>query len=142
MEDALEGKAGKLFTLKNGKQMEAGLAMAAWQTLQNFQLQHPDLFQVLLSIAQERPDGAAPEAVTRIKTTTYFMTGDAVRPDIRDVLLSAYQETSEGAVLVNPIQFANADEAREIEQLEKQGVSRMLRELNMRGEKDPGSSKG
>ena len=58
--------------------------------------------------------------------------------DMQNVLLSAYQETTEGPVIVNPFQLTSPQDAAELSRSESKGIDRLLRRLRQQGgdEKD------
>jgi hypothetical protein len=137
-EEWLADEERKQYTLKNGQQIEGRRGCLALLDLKGLLEQSPQFFRALLAIVQGRLEDASPEAVAYLKDCGYLRadTG-AVRADIPDVLLSAYQETPEGPVLVNPFKFNSTDEAREVEQSEKTSIDWLIRELRKDGGKGP-----
>jgi hypothetical protein len=119
------------FTLKSGGKTSAIGGHFAVLHLQALLDQSPDDFRALLAIARGQPQDAAPECVERLKRGLLLhpRTGEIYPSDLRDILLSAYQETPDGPVLVNPFRLNDAAEAQEVERKQKEGVNWLLREV-------------
>jgi hypothetical protein len=142
-EGRLEEEAERVFTLKNGKQMRGGEAIAALRGLQALLEQRPYLFRALLAIVQGRAEEAASEDIALLKDGCWLRADNGVlRDTIRDVLLSAYQETPEGPVLTNPFRFRDQGEANQIERIEEAHFNRLIRELRKRDDKGPPPRRG
>jgi hypothetical protein len=112
-----EERADTMYPLKAGGQIGGRHGRFVLLDLEGILEQSPHLFQALLAIVQDRREDAPPEALARLSDCGYLKADDGtVRADIRDVLLSAFQDTPEGPVLgvtteylsffgINPIQF-------------------------------------
>src|SRR5580704_17015667 len=137
MEGWLPEEPKKKYTLKNGGQVEGSSGIGTLRALESLLVQSPDLFNALLAIVQGRAQDATPEAITELRKATFIgaRTG-AVIPEIRDVLLSAYQETPEGPVLVNPYRFESEAEAREVERDYGQSLDWLARHLRRKDDKE------
>lgn len=141
LEDEVEDK---LFPLKNGGQIGGNHGQGVLENLRDLLEDDPQLFQALLAIVQGRPQDATPEAVSQLRSDLFLRADNgAIRPDIRDVLLSAYNETAEGPVLVNPFVLTSSEQPVELERMNKEANDRLLREIFRKGnDKGPSTGRG
>jgi hypothetical protein len=119
-----------ILRLKNGGQIKAGEGRIQWRDLTALLQQEPDLFRALLALALGRPEAMSAEHRKRLRYIGGFLERDgSIIPYVRDVLLSAYQETAEGPVLVNPFILESEEQAREFERRDNEAADWLLREL-------------
>ena len=116
-----------LVTLKNGVREDIRVVLATWDTLTSLQDTRPQLFAAARAMA----DGKDETSAVRREMRRYCLTDQngALLPQVRDVLLSGYQNTKEGPVLVNPIRFDSEADRTAFEacrQLAARNLSRFL----------------
>jgi hypothetical protein len=119
----------KTLKLKNGAEIEVGWGMAFWRSLEDLLDAHPDHFATLLTLACDPAAAVSPKSVAFLRRCLYLHPDGTIIPDERAVLLSAYQETAEGPVLVNPFVLDGPDEAQKLERREARGYRRLIRRL-------------
>lgn len=140
-EGLLRADRNELLPLKNGGHVEASLGQALLRMLEGLLERHPDDFHALLAIIEGRTEEAPSARVEALKEAMLLRPDGSVIPGLRDVLLSAYQQTQEGPVLVNPFQLESNDQARALEQAEEEGYLRLAREIRKRkGRNDEGQT--
>lgn len=89
-----------VLTLKNGERIEVAAGRAAWQTLNDLLSTRPALVAAALAKARNEEVSSSMEHELRRALLT-LPSGD-LRKSVRDVILSGYQETKDGPVIVNP----------------------------------------
>lgn len=129
MEEVLDHEVERVLPLKNGRQIEARLGLATYQSLGYLFQRDPGLFLALRDIAEGRPEKVAPRQTSALREALFLRRDLSIDDSVRDVLLSAYQEAPDGPVLVNPFKLQNPDEARALEQMQKAGFDRAIRLL-------------
>jgi len=139
-EDRVQVEGQTSWPLKNGYQVELRRGMADYQSLGLLFEKDSSLFQALLTIAQGRPHDVSTENTAALRNGLYLLPDFSMREDLRNVLLSAYQETPDGCVLVNPFRLESTDQAGALEHMEKAALERLLRLIG--GDKDEGRSGG
>ncbi len=128
------------FKLKSGGEINVVGGHFAVLQLQALLDKSPEDFRTLLAIARGNPQDAVPDSIERLKGGFLHPRTCEVHPPIlRDILLSSYQETPEGPVLVNPFQLNQATDAQEVERQTKEGLNWLVREAFKTG---PGGPKG
>jgi hypothetical protein len=124
-------------SLKNGSEIDAGWGITFWRALQSLLDQHPEHLQALLAIAKGRSEDAPARSVAFLRHGGLLLRDRTVNPDAQAVLLSAYQETAEGPVLVNPFRLDSPEQAQALESRDAERSHRLLRWLKRR-ENDEG----
>ncbi len=124
-----EERKSRILRLKNGVQIEASEGRIRLMDLEGLLEHHPDHFKGLLALARGKQEEVSAETIRFLGESRIFLRAGEINPDVRDVLLSAYQETAEGPVLVNPFRFTSVEEAREMEREEKRNADRLIREI-------------
>jgi hypothetical protein len=127
----------KILTLKNGTQIDMRLGLALLDVLRNLSEDQPHHFQVLLAMAQGH-EVDDPESIKFLRRCGHLRKDRTINPNDQNILISAYQNTPEGFVLINPFILTDAAEARALELYVQQRYLRFLRIL--REEKDEGQS--
>lgn len=144
-EDLLTDRDNQLVQFKNGGQIESQWGRAWLGICRRLLEQEPRHFAALLALAQGRSGDVPPESMAFFKQVGGFLQGDDINPKVRGVLLSAYQETAEGPVLVNPFRFESEEQAREFEQewerIENRNLDRLIRHLR-KDEDDKDTQRG
>lgn len=119
--------------LKDGTEVLAQRAYVQWQVLERFQQKFPVEFHLLLLLAKNelpplplhvyqglcRGDGRLDR--------TFFGKNGMVEEETRHLLVSAYRETSEGAMLVNPFELSTIEERQALDR-----IGRRVRQLRRR----------
>ena len=126
--------------LKNGSVVDARWAYVHWQTLQELEMGRRDHLQAFVMLARgDEPDapGQTREDLRR-RYGECFTRDGSLDPIVREVIQSAFRETPEGAVVVNPFQLSSQADMDVLAKVELQ-VDRELRRLMrlMRGEDKP-----
>jgi hypothetical protein len=119
----------KILQLKNGAQVEATIGVVYFEELSDLLDQEPEHFRTLLALARGQSEGIPAEHTKALQRDGFLKGGGVLDEDMRNVLLSAYQETAEGVVLVNPFLLATPVQAAELERLEERGLDRLIRKL-------------
>lgn len=107
-------KNDPILTLKNGAKVNARHALAMRDLLEALLHYHPDEFAALLNLCQLSPGSTASplsqRAVQCLKDHGSLDANGALRPIIRDVVLSSYSITPDGPVLTQPFALATPEE--------------------------------
>src|SRR6185312_4639018 len=100
----------QLMSLRNGATIDVKDGRAAWATLNSLLHTHRALFNaVLAKVRGETVTHIMEQELRRALLT--LPSGELMR-DIHDVILSGYQETKDGPVIVNPFKL-ETDKERE-----------------------------
>lgn len=126
-EGQLREELEKIVPLKNGGQITVKDGWAELDSLRILLDEHPQHFHTLLAIAQGREEGLDAASVAYLRSHAYV--GGHLDQEVRDVLLSAYQETKEGPVLVNPFRLDDVGEASALEKVHEHDRVRFKREV-------------
>ena|SRR5579872_445871 len=129
MEERLDQGGETILPLKNGRQIEVRLGLATYQSLTRLFENDRHLFNALRSIAEGHSATVGPARTRALRHGLFLQQDLSIREPVRDVLLSAYQETAEGCILANPFKLDRPEQARMLEQLEKAGLDRIIRLL-------------
>jgi hypothetical protein len=113
--------------LKNGAMADLMLAKATWQTLMSVSDTHPALVVAVLELAQGKQQ--PPDMLRELRKALLTQPNGELRDVVRDVVLSAYQETTEGAVLVNPFLLDSEADRKAFEECEQRSKRNWLRIL-------------
>ena len=128
-----EEQLRKTFPLKNGGLIEAGQGLNELSALRVLLEEEPYHFQTLLAIARGEAEALDPESIAHLNREGYLSKDARIDKDLRDVLLSSYQETPvEGPVLVTPFKLSDASEALVLERGEEQRHQRRVQEIRER----------
>lgn len=119
----------KFLQLKNGAQVEATVGVVYFKGLSNLLDQVPEHFRTLLALARGQTEGMTAEHIKALQRDGFLKRDGLLDADMHNVLLSAYHETAEGSVLVNPFRFASPEQPAELERREKDGLDRLIRRL-------------
>jgi len=122
--------------LKNGGRIEASLGQALLRALEGLLEQAPHHFRALHAIAEGRSSEAPPESVSALKDAHFLRPDGTAIPGLADVVVSAYQQTRDGPVLINPFQLETLDQVRALERMEQEGRLRLAHEIRKRTEGD------
>ncbi len=129
-EGSLEEQERNRLTLKNGAEVDAARAIASLRSLERLLRVEPRLFHALVTIVQGRRNEVTPDVIAELQDAAFLRAGTGdVCADIPDVLLSAYQETREGPVLVNPFKFRSDADARIVESIDEARFNRLIRAI-------------
>jgi hypothetical protein len=124
--DELETGKDQLVTLKNGTTIDVKTGRSAWGTLNDLLEQHPHLFKLLHS--KIRGEEITPEAIRELRKALLVLPSGEVRESLRNVLLSGYQETKDGPVIVNPFKLDSESDRQaftEAENLRRRNDARL-----------------
>jgi len=129
--------------LKNGSEVDAQIAYVRWRMLGAEQTTRPHLVEALLAFARGNPDSISTEvaAETKERHSFWFTRDGALEPIVRDVLLSAYRETPDGVVIVNPFDLRTQQEADTLSEIQRQDDLLIRRGFRDKGEQPPGQSR-
>lgn len=108
--------------------MDGPFGTAVWEVLEELQRDRPELFAALVSVVWGSAADVPPEHLGALRVDFFLRPDDTPVAHYRDVLLSSYRETAEGAVLVNPFRLDSGDQARRFRAAEAGRLSR-LRDL-------------
>ena len=112
-----------ILTLKNGAKVNSRHALAMRDLLEGLLHHHSEEFAALLELCRSEPGSESrrlsQEAVQCLKDHGSLDADGAVRPIIRDVMLSCYHVTPDGPVLTQPFALATMGEKRLADQLEE-----------------------
>lgn len=124
--------------LKNGIEVDARRAYVKWKSLEAVHSQHPDDFSLLLALARDNLSAVLPEARASLKNEyrNSFDNAGELDPETRNILLSAFRETPDGSMLVNPFQLTIQAEIDMFDRVERKYV-RAYRRLSDRGDDPP-----
>jgi hypothetical protein len=145
------GQHDKMVLLKKGGEIEYKEGCFCYDFLTLLLDRHPQHFSGLLALDQGRIQDILPESIAYFSTGRgrgiYTTAEGAIKPTMSAVLRSAYQETRDGRVLVNPFLLESEAQAQELEQVREQhdkaSLDRLLRYLrDMDDGTDKGSSPG
>ncbi len=126
----IEGKV----RLKNGSEVDAQPAYVWWRMLEALDRVKPAVARDLLSLARGEHWLVSHESAQRLRNDkrAWFDQQGQLDPIAKDVLLSAWRDTADGRVIVNPFQLASQNEIDLLAIVERQD-SRFLRDLFRRG---------
>jgi hypothetical protein len=124
--------------LKNGLKAEVGIVLGCLDILHAMQLRNPDEFAALVVLVQ--PRGAkhlpgrevlTPAALAGLRDSGIIHKDGSVSPAIAMVLDAAFlePETGGGAVLRDPIVHTDKEQARYLEDFERDSLKRLLRSI-------------
>ena len=121
----LESGGEYQISLKNGSRHDLRIAQAIWEALAPLITTHPDLFAAALNLA----NGIAPSPAMSRELRREFMTleNGELRAIIRDVLLSSYQETADGPILISPFKVESPADRQAFEECEKRAARNTTR---------------
>ena len=123
-------KRRAILSLKNGAQIEARDGKLYYGFLCSLLAEEPEVFRGLLAFAQDQNRAMLPGHRVRLMFLGGYLEPDgSIMPKVRDVLLSAYKETPDGPMLVNPFFLSRPEQARELERMETEGLDWLIREL-------------
>jgi hypothetical protein len=133
--DRIEGKV----RLKNGSEVDAQPAYVRWRMLEALEKVNPSDARALLSFARGDQWLLSSEAgqLLRDKQSPWFQSDGKLEPIAQSVILSAWRDTTDGPVIVNPFQLATQQDVDLLARIERQD-NRFLRTLFGKG----GSSSG
>jgi hypothetical protein len=119
-------------TLKNGATVDIAFGLEAWDRLNRLLSTNPDL----IAAAQAKLRGEEISPSMRQELREVFLTDPdgALLPYIRDIFISAYQETKDGPVFTNPFKLdteADRQAFKATDKLEKRNKLRFLRHLGL-----------
>ncbi|MDE2508634.1 MAG: hypothetical protein KGM43_15595 [Planctomycetota bacterium] len=137
-EDRVEDHRHKKLLLKCGREMQISEGLGCATGLRMLLEEDPGHFQVLLSMACGQEDGHPINSVAFLRRALFLQKGGVINPRVRDVLLSAYQETPDGAAIVNPFRLETEADVRAVESVELSGVPWILDELRKPDEPERG----
>lgn len=128
--------------LKNGSEVDARSAYVDWRMLFAEQDLHPNNVQSLIALARGDPDSVSKEVVAELRERhrLWFARDGTLEPIVRDVLLSAYRDTPEGVVIVNPFELTNQRDADTFSKIQRRD-DRLLSRLFGLGDDPPGHSR-
>jgi hypothetical protein len=117
--------------LKNGATIEMATGYLAWEKLNRMLSTNPEL----IAAAQAKLRGEEVSSEIGRELQRAFMTGPdgELLPDIRDVLISGYQETNDGPVITNPFKLDTQVDRMAFEDMEKHQKSNRMRLLKRFG---------
>ncbi len=115
--------------LRSGAEVEAGLGQAYLGILEGLLNGDRPLFDALVEVAQGRGGEVGADAVAGLKRALALRPDGTPLPGLTDVLLSAYQSTAEGPVLVNPFKLTDPEQARKLEGLDDASHEWLLRQV-------------
>ncbi len=132
-------KKEQMLTLKNGELAPVRRAIVLVGFLSDLLESEPQKFQTLLDLARVGNTSLLPdkskvtqEAVRYFERHAYCDNDGNIDPVVRNVVLSAYQATPEGPVLIQPFRLANAEEKAIAERMEMQLVNWLRKGLRGR----------
>jgi len=127
--------------LKNGAEVDARSAYIKWRMLEALHESKPHETHALLALTEGREAALSPEIFARLKQrhANWFHPDGTLVEMVRNVLSSAFRETPEGAVLVNPFQLATDTDRNTLLEIQRQD-DRFLRRF-LRGDDPPGNSR-
>jgi hypothetical protein len=128
---------GPKFTLKNGDQVDADWTVILYESLVAMQDVRPRRFQSLLALAQGRAGDVVADDLEYFKEAGFITPAGALSSDVQSVLVSAYQETPEGAVLINPVRLETQADRAAVERIEQTLNQRARDFLNERDAEGP-----
>lgn len=134
-------RGGERVQLKNGTEIDARWGLAELTQLKYFFDQDTDVFDALLAVAQGRPGEVPAAGLDYLREASFLDDHDVLNEATRNVLLSAYRATPEGAVLVNPFRLHDRNEAIGLENMLDEKQLRRLRKMYRDGP-GPGPGRG
>jgi hypothetical protein len=135
--DQFEISPNYTVTLRNGATEDLTQAMATWDTLTQIKDNQPALFAAALALAQGQEP--SPSMRRELRRGLLTLRNGVLRPAVKNVLLSSYEETPEGPVLVNPIKPTCDADRRAFEELEARSERNFRRFLDF---DDPSPGRG
>jgi hypothetical protein len=100
--------------------------------------QAPEHFQALLAIAYGRHAEAPSQSVEILKDALLLRPDGTLVPDLGNVLHSAYHQTAEGPVLINPFRLDDPEQVQMLEEMEQNALQKLLRRIRRENERDRG----
>jgi hypothetical protein len=128
---------GPKFTLKNGDQVDADWTVILYESFVDMMDNCPRRFQSLLALAQGRPGDVVADDLEYFKEAGFVTPAGVLSSDVQSVLLSAYQETPEGPVLVNPVRLETPADRAAVEHAQQLLNRRALDFLRERDDDGP-----
>jgi hypothetical protein len=143
MEETLsEDEEGPLLRLKTGEEVNARPAYIIWTMFLVAQSKEPEELKLMVALAR----GIDLEIAPAIHSEAIYRNPLLFGPDrkmtavARQVMLSAFRETPDGDVLVNPFQLATEKENDIFNDVETQAVERIRRLGRREGPERPSRS--
>lgn len=129
--------------LKNGSEVDARAAYVDWKLLQATQQKQPAEFAALLALARSEQMALTEEAREELRRRNHFaFDSDGNLDQVAGaIILSAYRETPDGPMLVNPFQLSTEAERELFDETERKVDNVFLRFLR-RGRESGGGSRG
>lgn len=116
-----EGQDAPKLRLKNGVEVDARKAYVDWRMFVGAEKETPAHVQALVALARG-DDGSVPSNVRLALQSTYedwFASDGSLLPLIKDVVLSAFRDTPDGPVIVNPFQLTSQADAEVFDRVER-----------------------
>ena len=122
----IEGKV----RLKNGSEVDAQPAYVWWRMLEGLNGVRPEIARHLLSLARGEHWSVSGDStkLLRQKYPEWFDKQGNLDEVAKNVILSAWRETADGRVIVNPFQLTSQNELAPLAAIEHQD-NRFLRDL-------------
>jgi len=138
MEGELSDERREVMALRNGGEIEIGMGQAYLGILQGLQSKEPGKFQSLVDHARgaELPK----DARAWLSSALVLRPDGTLLPGLLDVLRSAYRETPEGSVLVNPFRIDTPVQRETLQRAEAKTDSWIVREILRRNDDMSGPS--
>jgi hypothetical protein len=121
--EASEERTTPKLRLKNGAMCDVRVALEDRSLLNFMHEVHPEHFQSLLALAKGQAEHAVPDHVAWFEERGYVTADGGVREDLRDVLLSSYQTTREGPMLLNPFALDKPEDLDIINAVQRKRIS-------------------
>ena len=116
----LKKKERNRLSLKKGSDADVLLALSQLDHLGAMLRVRPERFLTLLALAQGRPEEAKQEHITHLTKSGFISKDGSISQDLRELLLSAYQMTGDGPVLVNPFKLQTNEDKRKADRADRQ----------------------
>lgn len=108
-----------------------------WRTLQQLEIDHLQAFVMLARGDEPVAPGPTREDLRGLHGECFTRDG-SLEPVVREVVLSAFRETAEGAVVVNPFQLSSQADMEVLAKVARQVLRETQRLLRrMRGDDKP-----
>ncbi len=115
-EDRLEEDfSRKVLPLKNGGATEIAVGLVTADILRDLLEKQPEHFEVLLALARGQNQDLPVRSLAYLRRDEFLMKGAVIKPLYRDILLSSYQQTPDGPVIVNPFRLDDEADARAVQ---------------------------
>ena len=122
-------RVNKTVLLKNGALISTELALILLSGLRSLLENEPEHFKTLLAVANGDKQRIDQESTTVLRSQSFLDEDNCILQSMRDVLLSAYQETKEGPIVGNPFRLLDLRDARALEGIDKQRKAKFLRDV-------------